>query len=181
MDRLNEKRSEKTAHMSKDGEDKTYRGDDLKELVREASESELEIYKFNDLVDHDIEVMPGTIWEELNMFNEDLFEGKLTLDYNSDKQYMTIEMVDPESGELDFKVKAKFFALNNTDEDESYEGEAQRFRLRLVKKKGDLQKWYDVFNEMLETGFDQLLLAPLSHHNEKMTLAADIDESTKSE
>jgi len=67
------------------------------------------LYKFNDLVDHDIEVMPGTIWEELNMFNEDLFEGKLTLDYNEDKQYMTIEMSNPETGELDFLVKGKFF------------------------------------------------------------------------
>jgi len=53
--------------------------------------------------------MPGTIWEELNMFNEDLFEGKLTLDYNEDKQYMTIEMSNPETGELDFLVKGKFF------------------------------------------------------------------------
>merc|ERR1719197_207501 len=100
-------------------DDKNYRGGPMKELVRQASASELELYKFNDLVDHDIEVMPGTIWEELNMFNEDLFEGKLTLDYNSDKKYMTIEMSDPETGALDFLVKAKFFALNNTEEDES--------------------------------------------------------------
>lgn len=179
IDRLNEKRSEKTAHMSKDDE-KNYRGDVMKELVREASVSQLELYKFNDLVDHDIEVMPGQIWEELNMFNEDLFEGKLTLDYNQEKQYMTIEMSDPESGELDFLVKAKFFALNNTD-DESYEGEPQRLRLRLVKKKGDLQKWYDVFNEMLETGFDQLLLAPLSYQEQKVIQTDEVALSTKSE
>lgn len=179
IDRLNEKRSEKTAHMSKDDE-KNYRGDVMKELVREASVSQLELYKFNDLVDHDIEVMPGQIWEELNMFNEDLFEGKLTLDYNQEKQYMTIEMSDPESGELDFLVKAKFFALNNTD-DESYEGEPQRLRLRLVKKKGDLQKWYDVFNEMLETGFDQLLLAPLSYQEQKTIQTDEVALSTKSE
>lgn len=74
----------------------------MKELVREASVSQLEIYKFNDLVDHDIEVMPGTIWEELNMFNEDIYEGKLKLDYNSDKQFISIEMKDQETGLLDF-------------------------------------------------------------------------------
>merc|ERR1719453_2409749 len=101
MEKLQEKRSEKTNHMSKEDD------------------------KFNDLVDYDIEVMPGTIWEELNMFNEDLFESKLTLDYNTDKQHMTIEMADPETGLIDFKVKAKFFALNNTEED-SYEGEPMR-------------------------------------------------------
>jgi len=111
MDKLLEKRSEKTQHMSKE-DDKNYRGGPMKELVRQTSVSELELFKFNDLVDYDIEVMPGTIWEELNMFNEDLFEGKLDLDYNSEKQYMTIEMKDPESGKLDFKVKAKFFDLN---------------------------------------------------------------------
>lgn len=46
-------------------------------------------------------------------------------------------MSDPETGELDFLVKAKFFTLNNTVED-SYEGELPRLRLRLMKKKGDL-------------------------------------------
>jgi len=87
--------------MSKE-DDKNYRGGPMKELVREASVSELELYKFNDLVDHDIEVMPGTIWEELNMYNEDIYEGKLKLDYNSDKQFISIEMKDPETGLLDF-------------------------------------------------------------------------------
>jgi hypothetical protein len=67
------------------------------------------------MVDHDIEVMPGQFWEELNMFNEDLFEGKLNLKYNENKKYMTIEMQDPETGSLNFLVKAKFFALNNNE------------------------------------------------------------------
>ena len=174
MEKLNDKRSEKTAHMSKE-DDKNYRGGDMKELIRQPSESQLELYKFNDLVDHDVEVMPGTIWEELNMFNEDLFEGKLKLDYNSDKQYMTIEMSDPETGALDFLVKAKFFALNNTEEDEP-----MRLRLRLTKKRGNLHKWYDVLNEMKETGFDEILLAPLSHQEDRLEIVEN-DDSTKSE
>jgi len=33
---------------------------------------------------------------------------------------------------------------------------------------------------MKETGFDELLLAPLKHHDEKQLLT-DVDESTKSE
>lgn len=33
---------------------------------------------------------------------------------------------------------------------------------------------------MLSVGFDEILLAPLSHHNEKLTIE-DYDESTKSE
>jgi len=51
------------------------------------------------------------------MFNEDLFEGKLNLNYNSDKQFMTIEMCDQDTGELDFLVKAKFYQLDNEEEE----------------------------------------------------------------
>jgi len=117
MDKLNEKRMEKNTNASSRDEDKNYRGGDMKELVRQASESELQLYKFNDMVDHDIEVMPGQVWEELNVFNEDLFEGKLNLNFNQDKKYITIEMQDADTGCQDFLVKAKFYALNNQIEE----------------------------------------------------------------
>lgn len=102
MDKLNEKRMEKNTTASSRDEDKNYRGGDMKEFVRQVSESELQLYKFNDMVDHDVEVMPGQFWEELNMFNEDLFDCKLKLNYNENKKHMIIEMVDPETGSLDF-------------------------------------------------------------------------------
>jgi len=54
------------------------------------------------MIDHDIQIMPGQFWEELNEFNEDLFESKLTLSYNEDKKHIMIEMKDEESGQLDF-------------------------------------------------------------------------------
>ena len=162
MDRLNEKRSEKTTHASSRDDERNYRGGDMKELVRQASVSQLELYKFNDMVDHDIQIMPGQFWEELNMFNEDLFEGKLTLNCNEQKKYMTIEMKDAEIGCIDFSIKAKFFALKNEDEDNGSEIDGPRIRVKLLKKRGDLQKWYDVLNEMMELGFNEILLAPLS-------------------
>merc|ERR1719375_131117 len=121
MDKLNEKRMEKNTTASSRDEDKNYRGGDMKELIRQVSESELQLYKFNDMVDHDIECMPGQFWEELNMFNEDLFDCKLKLNYNENKKHMIIEMADPETGALDFSVKAKFFALNNQVEESSSE------------------------------------------------------------
>lgn len=62
----------------------------MNELIREASVSQLEIYKFNDMVDFDIDVSPGHLWEELQMFNIDLFEEKLKLDINMEKKYVTI-------------------------------------------------------------------------------------------
>jgi len=65
--------------------------------------------------DYDIDVSPGHLWEELQMFNIDLFEEKLKLEANIEKKYFTIQMNDPETDKLDFKVKIKFFALNNND------------------------------------------------------------------
>lgn len=59
IDRLNEKRSEKMTHASSNDEENNYRGADLKHLIRQVSGGELELYKFNDLVDHDIETTPG--------------------------------------------------------------------------------------------------------------------------
>lgn len=122
MDKLSEKRMEKNTNASSRDEDKTYRGGDMLELVRQVSDSQLQLYKFNDMVDHDIEVMPGQIWEELNEFNEELFESKLTLNYNEDKKNITIEMQDPDTGCLDFLVKAKFYALNEPNEEMESEG-----------------------------------------------------------
>jgi len=59
-------------------------------LIIEASVSQLELYKFNDMVDFDIDVSPGHIWEELQMFNIDLYDDRLQLEMNSEKKYFTI-------------------------------------------------------------------------------------------
>lgn len=41
--------------------------------------------------------------------------------------------------------------------------EPTRLRVRFTKKRGDLMKWYDIFSDMQETVFDDLLLAPRIH------------------
>jgi len=51
-------------------------------------------------------------------------------------------MNDPETDQVDFKVKVKFFCLNRIDFENE---ESQRIRIKFVKKQGDLQKWYDCF------------------------------------
>ena len=75
------------------------------QLVRQTSVN-LEVYKFNDMTDHDIDVSPGHIFEELNNFNSDYFDSKLKIEANMDKKYIRMTMED-----LD--VKVKFFALDN--------------------------------------------------------------------
>jgi len=112
LERLADKRAEKTAQNSQAAEAQTNnRGDQMNELIREASASELEVYKFNDMNDYDIDVSPGFVWEELQMFNIDLFEEKLQMEANVEKKYFTIQMNDPETDKIDFKIKVKFFAL----------------------------------------------------------------------
>lgn len=92
------------------------------------------------------------------MFNIDLFEEKLKLDMNMDKKYFTIQMNDPETDELDFKIKVKFFGLQDKENYES--DEPQRLRMKFIKKQGDLQKWYDVLQEMKDNVLDDILMTP---------------------
>ena len=61
------------------------------------------------------------------------------------------------------EVKIKFFKLNSETDQDYEDGESQRLRMRLVKKKGNLARWYEIFNDMRETVFENILLAPKLH------------------
>ena len=176
LDKITEKRAEKTSQTSNAVESRS-RGETMNELIREASVSQLELYKFNDMVDFDIDVSPGHLWEELQMFNIDLYDDRLQLELNSEKKYLTIQMNDPETDQIDFKVKVKFFCLNKLDIDNE---ESQRIRIKFIKKQGDLQKWYDCFEEMKDNILNDILMTPESNENKELAVV-DYDESTKSE
>jgi len=96
------------------------------------------------------------VWDELNSFNEDLFEGKLKIESNLEKKWLKISMEDKES--LPMLVKVKFFDLSEGDEDR------KRLRIRFTKKRGDLSQWYQIFKQMQETQLEDVLLAPRVHH-----------------
>lgn len=64
------------------------------------NDSNLELFKFNDMQDHDIDVSPGMIFEELNNFNSDYFDSKLKVEANLNKKYIRLSMEN-----LDVKVK----------------------------------------------------------------------------
>lgn len=114
------------------------------------------------MTDHDIDVTPGLIFEELNNFNSDYFDSKLKIEANLDKKYIRMQMEN-----LD--VKVKFFELNNKESDDEDEEEiSSRLRMRFVKKRGDLSAWYDLFNQMKDTVLEDLLLAPEAHHTESL-------------
>lgn len=81
----------------------------MSEFVRPVRE-ELEIFRFNDLTDHDIDVGPATVWEELNQFNVEAFDERLQLHADAEKKCFIIEEKD-ENDQLLYQVKAKFFEL----------------------------------------------------------------------
>ena len=86
-------------------------------------------------------------------------------------------MNDPETNQIEFKVKVKFFSLNNVDIDNE---ESQRIRIKFIKKQGNLQKWYECFEEMKDNVLNDILMTPESNENKELTVI-DCDESTKSE
>ena len=95
MEKLQEKRSVKTADSSRDGAGNSRAVEDpILELIRQASESEVELYKFNDLNDYDIDVAPGVLWESLQVFNTEFHDDKLTLELNLEKKFIKLTIED---------------------------------------------------------------------------------------
>ena len=72
LEKLTERRTAKTTDTSRSGSNN--RGDSMLQLVRQ-DVSNLEIQKFNDMTDFDIQTTPGEVWEELNNFNCDYFDS----------------------------------------------------------------------------------------------------------
>jgi len=50
----------------------------------------------------------------------------------------------------DLTVKVKFFKSNNPTEEEQEEGDAQKYRLKFTKKRGNLMDWYELQNDLNE-------------------------------
>jgi len=140
LEKLQEQRSAKTADSStRDGG--SSRGDAMLELVRQISQGNLERYAFNDMTDFDIDYEPGVIYEELNNFNTEYFESKLKIETNLDKKWIKMEMAESEENSK-LLVKLKFFDLPaGSEEDE----DNKRYRVRIVKKRGEIAKWYEIF------------------------------------
>jgi len=117
------------------------------------------------MTDHDIDISPGNIVELLKEFNSDYFEDQLSIEENFDKKFVKVTKSD------DFAVKITFIDLaENENKDEE---EATRYRMRLVMKKGDRSKWYEAFQDMQDTVFEDVLLAPRAHQAEILTTASD--------
>jgi len=169
IEELHSKRSEKTADSSTRNSDNAMRGEPLLELVREKPEN-LENFMFNDMTDYEIDFFPGIVYEALGDFNENYYEKKLNIELNKDKKFIMIHQEETEEN-MALKVKVKFFDVTEQPED-AEEEPIPRYRVRMVKKQGDIAHWYEILKMMKETVFlktndqdqeEMILLAPRSH------------------
>jgi len=80
LEKLQELRSQKTADTSEKAIAGTRGECDMLELVRQTTAKTLDLFKFNDMTDHDIDISPGNIVELLNEFNSDYFESQLSIE-----------------------------------------------------------------------------------------------------
>jgi len=93
-----------------------------------------------------------------------------------EKKYIKLTLpANEEEHTSELVLKIKFFDLQPEQENEEEEDfeEPRRLRVRFTKKRGDLRKWYEIFGEMQETVFDDLLLAPRLHQEDYLTAASD--------
>lgn len=120
---LQEKRSASTAVSSRDGTE--VRGEACLELVKQ--NSVVQTGRFNDMTDFDIEVVPGVILEDLQDFNESVFDGKMTVEKIENKCIKLTIPDEEEGGENHTIVKVKFFKLDDA-----------RTRVRFIRKTGDM-------------------------------------------
>jgi len=80
------------------------------------------------------------------------------MEQNLEKKYFKLRFEDQESSNLE--VKVTFHDLNEVVEDKDA---PQRLRMRLIRKRGNLSRWYEIFKDMQETVFEDTLLAPRLH------------------
>jgi len=99
------------------------------------------------MTDFDITVDPGVIWDDLNAFNEDNYEGKFEISHVENK-HILLTLKAEEQGQADLKVKVKFFQIPN---------EECRYRIKFVRKTGELDRWYSIFSEMKENQLSDVL------------------------
>lgn len=134
----------------------------MKEIIRKGKHV-LQIRKFNDMTDHDIDVDPVIIFEDLGRFNVENLNDKMKIEYiedkGEDKNYVKLTIKD--DGSLpgvtkpdeeadqaqgpgdeeneDIIIKVKFFQISDT-----------RTRVRFVLKQGNIMTWYQIFKQMKE-------------------------------
>lgn len=93
------------------------------------------------MTDYDVDVVPGVVFDDLNTFNQEHKDGKLTIEKVDNKHILVTQKDEESEGDgnapNDLVVKVKFFQLEAGEE-----GAPARTRVRFIKKRGDINVWY---------------------------------------
>lgn len=98
------------------------------------------------MTDFDMEVVPGIVFDDLMQANEEMFEGKWTVEHVENKCIKLTMPKEDENG-IDTIVKVKFYKISDS-----------KTRVRFIRKQGDIMEWAKNFLEMKETYLDSILL-----------------------
>lgn len=79
-------------------------------------------------------------------------DGKLKIE-KADGKHILVTLPAEEDGDQDLVVKVKFFALPGFDDN-------SRLRVRFVRKRGEIDRWYSTFKDMKDAVLEDILLAP---------------------
>lgn len=106
------------------------------------------------MTDYNIDVVPGVIWDDLNTFNVEHLEGKMKIEHIEGK-HILITLPEEEGVSQELVVKVKFIALADPEETGN-----TRYRVKFMRKRGDLDKWYSIFKDMKDAVLEDILIAP---------------------
>jgi serine/threonine protein kinase len=140
LSNIEEARTASTASSTR--QDTTSRGDIMLDLIRQPASESLQLRKFNYMQEHDIDVHPGVIWDDLQAFNFEKCSEKLQLEKVDGKYIKMVLPAEPseDGAGVDLVIKVKFFEIEKAN------GENPgRTRVRFVKKSGDMQQWYELY------------------------------------
>ena len=96
------------------------------------------------MTDYIFEGKPGNIFDDIDKYNQEMFENKITLEHVQHKHILlTIKAEDDE--EHDTIIKIKF-----------YEYGPETLLVNFSRKSGNILKWYDLLKNMKETELQYL-------------------------
>lgn len=122
---------------------KDVRGPELKDLELDCRSHEY--CTFHDQQDFIFEGKPGNVWDSLQQYNEEYFEGKMVIDHVTSK-HIKLFIKAEEQEEHDIVIKVKF-----------YKHESNQLLVHFARKSGNIMRWYDIFKNMKEATLDYLL------------------------
>jgi|AACY02.14.fsa_nt_gi hypothetical protein len=102
---------------------------------------------FHDQTDFVFEGVPGNLFDSLQQYNEEEFDGKMQLEHHENK-HIKITVPSEDEDVPDTVIKVKF-----------YQHDGDKIMVHFHRKSGNIMKWAQDFQGMKETALDYLCSA----------------------